>query len=43
MLLFSQSPKRPYLTLSGNQLVASFSRIIASFTDVVRMYHAGCA
>ncbi len=43
MLLRSQSPYRPHLTESGNQLVFSFSRSSASFTWVVRMYQEGRA
>src|SRR3954451_17586537 len=41
MLFCSQSPYRPHLMVSGNQLVASFSRSSASLTCVVRTYHDG--
>jgi hypothetical protein len=43
MLLFSQSPYRPHLIVSGNQLVFSFSRSSASLAAVVRTYHDGWA
>lgn len=43
MLLFSQSPYRPCLTASGNQLVFSFSWRSRSLIAVVRMYQDGCA
>jgi hypothetical protein len=42
-LLFSQSPYRPCLTVSGCQEVRSFSRSIASRTAVVRTYQDGWA
>jgi hypothetical protein len=42
-LLFSQSPYRPVLMLSGYQLVFSFSASSRSLIWLVRMYQDGCA